>query len=230
MCHFLCSTQKSQQCDFYTWQGGGGENQSLLTRVIGHFSKIICWSWAVWSHYLSRLQTCNGSKESLKWHWKDWHHSPLPAISRINNYTITFNFPGGMSTISSRHISNRLLPLWLLYPISSLCLSSSSLSAAAKCRSFIFPPRFIFPLSFCNSSVFRSPVSCLCRTVCLPLSSSCGMVVSCDAIYPTYCVAIAPPDACPSVGKHSSVWLECPSIRNTVNGFFHMYRCECTCV
>lgn len=159
-----------------------------------------------------RLQTSNGSKTSLKWHWKNWHHPPMPAISRTNNYTITFNFPGGRNTISSRHISNRLLPLWLLYPTSSLHLSSSSVSATANSCSFIFP------LRFSNAHSLIPPCSvrlCLCRTVCLRLSSSCVMVVSCDVIYPTYCVAIAPPDAGASMGKHSSVWLERTSIKKT---------------
>lgn len=76
-----------------------------------------------------------------------------------------------------------------------------------------------FRLVFSRSRSIIPPCSvrlCLCRTFCLPLSSSCVMVVRCDAIYPTYCVAIAPPDACTSVSKHSSVWLECPSIKKTL--------------
>lgn len=71
--------------------------------------------------------------------------------------------------------------------------------------------------SFCNSSVFCWPVS---PSYCLsPSLLQLLMVVGCDVIYPTYCVAIATLDASASMGKHSSAWLECSSIKTLFMGF-----------
>lgn len=126
-----------------------------------------------------------------------WADVTVPPIASINNYTITFNFPWEIITVSFRHVSINVFPFWLLYPTSSLHLISSlssvfRLAAAAQHHS-----RFI--LLF-NYSIFlsHSLVLVLMCSVSLRLSttrslpSSCAMAGSCNAIYPTYCVAMAP--------------------------------------
>lgn len=60
--------------------------------------------------------------------WVDDMLAPVPPMSHINNYTITFNFPGEVITISSGCISITPLPFWLLHPTSSLHFIPPSIS------------------------------------------------------------------------------------------------------
>lgn len=137
--------------------------------------------------------------------WVDDMLAPVPPMSHINNYTITFNFPGEVITISSGCISITPLPFWLLHPTSSLHFPSLNLpSTSALSSIFGAPPlhRSTASLPFYSFSIclcFYLPSSpsfadLRCRSLSLSLSlpSSCAMAGSCDVIYPTYGVAMAP--------------------------------------
>lgn len=137
---------------------------------------------------------------------------PVPPMSHINNYTVTFNFP------------------WEVITVLSWCISIT-LSPSPSCTQhlhYISPPSFLSPLSHLSSflhlsttahhhscfilsasvTFFLSPVPkfphsllligivslCLLTSLScsLALPSSCAMAGSCDVIYPTYCVAMTP--------------------------------------
>lgn len=133
--------------------------------------------------------------------------APVPPMSHINNYTITFNFPREVITLSSRCISITLSPL--LTPVPNIFITPfppliSSPSPPSHPSSFLHlssaaqhHSRFILSASV---SVFPSHslvLSLICSvtlslSLFLLLPSSCEMAGNSDVIYPTYCVAMVP--------------------------------------